>query len=108
MSDDPKTRIANADRAQRAWDEFFSPMFAELRSAYSERIAEVATTDLAPRSRADKITALSHALKILANLEGGMLETIRDGELAQAEQLRVEKIEQMTAPKRRLLNIGAY
>jgi hypothetical protein len=37
-----------------------------------------------------------------------MLETIRDGELAQAEQLRVEKIEKMTAPKRRLLNIGAY
>jgi hypothetical protein len=105
---DAKKRIASADRAQRAWDEFFAPMIGELRSAYSERMLEVATTELNPAKRADMITALSNAVKVLDTLKGGMLETIRDGELAQAEQLRVEKIEKMTAPKRRLLNIGAY
>lgn len=105
---DAKERIASADRAQRAWEEFFEPMMGALRDAYSERMLEVATTELNPAKRADKITALSNAVKVLDTLKGGMLETIRDGELAQAEQLRVERIEKMTAPKRRLLNIGAY
>jgi hypothetical protein len=105
---DAKERIASADRAQRAWDEFFEPMIEAMLGEYQARMVEVANTELNPRKRADKITALSNAIRIAQNLKGGMLETIRDGELAQAEQLRVEKIEKMTAPKRRLLNIGAY
>lgn len=102
----PDQRAARAFQAERAWEEFFGPMIGELRSAYSERMIEVANSDLNRDSRSDKITALSNALKILATLEGGMREAIRDGEIARQEKLRAEKVEQMTAPKRRLLNIG--
>ncbi len=102
----PEQRLAVAHRANAAWEEFFAPMIGELRAAYSERIVELANTELSRDSRADKITALSNALKILATLESGMLEAVRDGELAKAEKLRAAKIEQMTKPQRRLLSIG--
>lgn len=105
---DAKQRIAHADRAQRAWDEFFAPMIAELRSAYSERMVEVATTELNHAKRADKITALSNAVKILDTLKGGMLEAIRDGELAKEDMLRAERIEQLSPSRRRLLNIAPF
>ena len=101
-------RIARAQRAQNAWDEFFAPMVGELKSAYIERLAEVANTELSRDKRADKITALSNALKILSTLESGMMEIIRDGELARAGKLRTEKVEKMTAPQRRLLGMAPY
>jgi hypothetical protein len=37
-----------------------------------------------------------------------MREAIRDGDVANAEKLRADKIEGMTAPKRRLLGMAAY
>ena len=101
-------RIATASRAEQAWNEFFGPMIVELRSAYSERLVEVANTELNRDRRGDKITALSNAMKILATLESGMREAIRDGDLAKQEKLKAERIEQMTAPQRRLLNIGPF
>ena len=44
--------------------------------------------------------------KILTQLENGMQAIIADGELAKKEKAKAERIEQMTAPQRRLLNIG--
>jgi hypothetical protein len=64
--------------------------------------------ELSRDKRADKITALSNALKILGQLENGMKAAILDGDLAQQEKLKAEKIEQMTAPQRRLLGIAPY
>lgn len=104
----PEQRLAVARRAEDAWNEFFAPMIGELRSAYSERMLEVATTELNSRKRADKITALSNAVKVLDTLKGGMLEAIRDGDLAKAEKLRAEKIEAMSPAKRGLLNIAPF
>lgn len=104
----PKQRLDTASRAQAAWEEFFAPMIGELRSAYSERMVEVATTELNHAKRADKITALSNAVKILDTLKGGMLEAIRDGELAKEDMLRAERIEQLSPSRRRLLNIAPF
>lgn len=101
-------RIATAFRAESAWKEFIEPMFDELRNAYSERLVEVANTELTRDARSDKITALSNAIKILNTLEGGMQEIIRDGELAKRDRLKAEKLEQMTKPQRRLLGIAPY
>lgn len=101
-------RIARAHRAKAAYEEFFEPMLDELKNAYSERLVEIANSELSRDKRADKITALSNALKILATLDAGMAESIRDGDLAMAEKLKAEKIEGMTAPQRRLLNIAGY
>jgi hypothetical protein len=99
-------RIARAHRAQSAWDEFFGPMVDEMRSEYQGRMVDIASVELSRDKRADKLTALAHALKILGNLENGMLAAIKDGDMARSEKLRKEKIEQMTAPQRRLLRIA--
>jgi hypothetical protein len=101
-------RIARAHRAQSALDEFLDPMFAELDAEYTARMIEVANSELSRDKRADKITALSNALKITRTLRSGMQEIIRDGELAHRDKLRADKIEQMTAPQRRLLGIAPY
>lgn len=98
-------RIARAYRATAAWDEFFEPMIAELRSAYAERMVLVANDELNRDKRADKITALANATKILTTLEAGMLAIIRDGDMAAKDKLRAEKLEGMTASQRRLLGI---
>lgn len=106
-ADTIRERMARGVRAQGALDEFLAPMFASLREEYTARINEVATTELHPTIRADKITTLSVALKVLAMLESGMTETIRDGDIARTEKVRAEKIEQMTDAQQRLLKIGA-
>lgn len=91
-----------------AWEEFFEPMIGELRNAYAERMVIVANDELNPRKRADKLTALSNAMKILGTLESGMREMLRDGELAQQEKLRADKLENMAPSQRRLLNIAPF
>lgn len=101
-------RIAKAQRAKTAYEEFIEPMIDELKNVYSERIVEVATTELSRDKRADKLTALSCAHKILTTLDEGMKAMITDGNLAHREKLRADKIEGMTAPARRLLQIGSY
>jgi predicted nucleotidyltransferase len=102
----PEQRIARAHHAERAWDEFVAPIVNTMRETYSARLTEIATTELSRDKRADKITSLANALRILGEIEGGMREAMRDGELAHADKLRAEKIEQLSAPKRRLLQIG--
>lgn len=100
-------RISRAQRARAAMDEFIAPMLSELRDAYSERLVLVANDELNRDKRADKITALSHAIKIVSTLENGMAAIIMDGDIARKEAVRAEKIEGMTAPQRRLLQIGS-
>ena len=99
-------RIAKAHRAQSALDEFIGPMFAEMREEYRDRIEEVSNSELNPTRRADKITTLAVALRVVANIESGLREAIRDGELARSEKLRADRIEQMSDAQQRLLKIG--
>lgn len=101
-------RIAKAGYAEAAYKEFFEPMLDELDAEYAARILDVATTELFFWRRTSKITRLSDALRMVRTLRSGMLEYIRDGDLAHREKLRAEKIENMTAPARRLLQIGSY
>jgi len=101
-----KERIARAQRAETFWGEFLEPMLTNMRSEYMGRISDVAATELAVAARTDKLTTLSQALRILDNIEGGMREAIRDGEIARQEKLRAEKIEQMSDAQQRLLRIG--
>lgn len=101
-------RIAQAERAQRAYTDFIDPMIDALKEEYAFRIVEVANSELSRDKRADKLTALSVAHKIVTTLDGGMKAMIADGELAIPAKLRAEKIEQMSAPQRRLLGIAPY
>ena len=100
-------RLARGHRAKAAWDEFLEPMFADIEAEYRDRIAEVATSELHPGIRSDKISTLSVALKVMRTLKDGMAEYIRDGELAQREKLRAEKIADLSDARQRLLKIGA-
>lgn len=100
-------RIARAHRASDALD-LITPMFDALDEEWTSRMVEIANTELSRDKRADRITALSHALKISKTIRSGLMEAIRDGEVARGEKLRAEKIEQMTAPQRRLLSISPF
>lgn len=100
-------RIAKAHRAQSALDEV-GPILANLREEYTARIADVATTELHPSVRADKVTTLSVALRVLNTVEAGLREAIRDGELAKADKLRAQNIENMSDARQRLLKVAGY
>jgi hypothetical protein len=99
-------RIARAHRATAALDEFLTPMFDDLREEYRNRISEVATTELHPGTRADKITTLSVALRVVDTLKSGMAEIVRDGELARRDKLRADDIARMSDAQQRLLRIA--
>jgi hypothetical protein len=101
-------RIARAHRAQAALDEFLTPMFADLRAEYTDRLAEVARTELNRERRADGVALLSVALKVVDTLEAGMTEVVRDGEIAGKSKARADEIARMTDAQQRLLKITGY
>jgi hypothetical protein len=101
-------RIARAQRAQSALDEFLTPMFAELQNEYTTRLREVAATELHPANRADKITTLSVALRVVDTLNAGMAEVVMDGELARRDKLKSERIENLSDARQRLLRVAGY
>ena len=105
MSDDTAQRMARAHRAQMAWDEFLGVQIEEMIGEYASRIVDLANTELDPNKRRDKITALSNAIKIVENIRTGLHAAITDGDMAKRDKLRAKNIEQMSAPRRRLLNI---
>ena len=96
-------RIARAHRANAALDEFVKPIIDEIEATYLDRLREISTSEFSYKRRSDKQTALSTALTITKAIREGLVEAIRDGEMAQAEKLRVEKIEKLSAPQRRIL-----
>lgn len=99
-------RKARGFRAQQYNDEFLRPIIAENRDTYAARMVEIATTELNPRKRAEKLTALSVALKVLNNIESGIVAIIEDGKLADKALLRKEEIEKLGREQRRLLDIA--
>lgn len=102
---DAKERIATAERARAAWDEFVEPTLADIKATYAARIVEIASTELSRDKRTDKITALSAAIRIADQIESGLQAVIMDGDIAEKDKLRADKMERMTAPQRRLLNM---
>lgn len=96
-----------AARGQRAslCAEFIAPILDETRQGYLARIAEIAATELNPTKRAEKITALSIALKVLANVTNGLQSAIDAGELAEKNLIRSDAIERMGSERRRLFDI---
>jgi flagellar biosynthesis/type III secretory pathway ATPase len=96
-----------AARGQRAelCAEFISPILVEVRSGYLSRIAEIASTELNPKVRAEKITALSIAMKVLGNVTNGLKSAIDAGELAQKNLMRNDEIERLGREQRRIFDL---
>lgn len=101
----PQERIARAERAQRAYDEFLQPIFDEISETYAARLVEIASTELDSRKRADKVTALSFGLRIKGELEQGIKAVIEDGPIAEQDKLRANKLERMTPEQRRIFGL---
>ena len=96
--------VARGQRAQQA-EEFIGPILDDVRAAYAERIVEIASKELDPKARTDKLTALSTAMRILDNVSNGLGAIIRDGEVAEGNLIRVENIEKLSPGRKRLLGI---
>ncbi len=97
----------NAARGHRAaqCNEFIGPILKDQRDAYLARIAEIASTELDPKTRTEKITALSVALKVLGNIENGLTAIIETGKVADKSILRATEVERMGRDRRRLLDM---
>ena len=100
---DPQ-RVARAEHARRAMDEFLAPAFEQARQTYGARMVDIAATT---PWESGKITALANALRIIAEVEAQVVGQIADGSDARKQMIRADKIEKLTPARRRLLNIGA-
>lgn len=101
-------RKARAERAQTYRNEFLAPIIDECRQSYQARIVDIASTELDPKKREQAITALSTALRILANIDTGITAVIEDGKIADKKLLRAEEVERMNPYRRRLLDMAAW
>jgi hypothetical protein len=102
---DPLAEAAARGQRAQLCDEFIGPILKEVRGGYMDRMAEIAATELNPKARSEKITALSIALKVLGNVENGLNSAIEAGKVAQQSILKADKIERMGVSERRLLDI---
>ena len=105
MDHDPVAETAARGQRAQLCDEFIGPMLKEIQSSYMERMAEIAVTELSPKARSEKITALSIGLKVLKNIEGGLNAAIEAGKVAQQSILKADQIERMGKEDRRILDM---
>lgn len=98
--------VARGQRARQLMDEFLGPVLEDMRAAYADRIVEIATSEHDPIKRSQKLHSLSVALRIAENIDAGISAHIMDGERAEKNLIRVEDIEKMSAPKRRIFDIA--
>jgi hypothetical protein len=96
-------RLARAEHARRAMEEFLGPAFEQARAAYGARMVEIAGST---PWEAGRITALANALRIVDEVEAQVTAQIADGADARTKLIRADRIEQLTPARRRLLNIG--
>jgi hypothetical protein len=96
-----------AARGQRAalCGEFITPILDETRNGYLSRIADIAATELNPKARTEKITALSIALKVLNNLTNGLDAAIEAGRVAERSLIKSDEIERLGKEPRRIFDI---
>lgn len=99
---------ARGERANICYNEFVGPALKDQRAVYAERIAEIAVSELNPRKRADKITTLSTAIRILDNIDTAIRCLIEEGKMAERATMKVDEIERMTGPRRRLFEFMPY
>lgn len=105
MDSDPVSETAARGQRAQLCDEFIGPMLKDIRESYMERMAEIAATELSPRARSEKITALAVGLKVLRNIEGGLNAVIEAGKVAQNSILKADQIERMGKEDRRIFDM---
>lgn len=100
----PNEKIDRANRAARAMEDFFDPALANIEADYAEKmIAAAASVD--PRAP-EMIARLANGIKVARQVRAQIEAFIAEGQVAQAEKDRNAKIEELTAPQKRLLRIA--
>lgn len=99
---------ARGERAHTCYKEFISPAIAEQRAEYARRMTEIAITEMDPKLRAEKITTVATALRILENIDRAIHTLVEDGKMAQAAMLKIDYVDRMTAPRRRLFEFTPH
>lgn len=97
-----EARIARAERAQAALDEFINPAFDIAAAGYMARLSEVVSAE--PWAT-DKVKALMTAARVLKEVRGQVASLVQDGEVAAREVIRADKIEKISPAKRRILGL---
>ena len=104
MAMTPEQRAQRALQAKQAL-EFTAPAFDHLTDTYLARQREIACST---PWEYKKIIALSQAIRVTEVARAQLEAIISEGPEAQRDIDHARKIEQMSDPDRRLLNIGAW
>lgn len=93
---------ARGERADTCYNEFVGPALKEQRKVYAESIAQIAVNELDPVKRTEAITKLATAMKIIDNIDTAIRVLIEEGRVQQRATLRIDELDSMTEPSRRL------
>lgn len=99
----PNDRIARADRAKAAMEEFFGPAFDHVETEWYEKLIHIAgQDDPNAEKRIMRITAAVKAIRIVrAQIEALVL----DGRLAEQDMQRTAQLARMSDHKRSVVGV---
>lgn len=93
-------RIANADRAEAALQQFLRPAFETARQEYAHSLAIIGAKPMSIETMAG-ITNLSIALKVLNELQQQIEMIVIDGKVAHADMDRAQRMSTLTTEAQR-------
>jgi hypothetical protein len=95
---------ARGQRAAQAW-EVVGPILEQTRAEYVQRMADIAATELNPKARCEKVTALAVALKVTANVTNGLKAAIEAGRVAERNLISADEVARMGREQRRIFDL---
>ncbi|GEM70952.1 hypothetical protein SAQ01S_07180 [Sphingomonas aquatilis NBRC 16722] len=103
MSDET-ARLARAERADAAMQEFVGPALATIRSEYAEKLMEIVAKHPMRGEPLAMVEKLGTALKIVDQIEIQMRALIADGDAAKFEAARADQMARLNTEQRRYVN----
>lgn len=103
MSDET-ARLARAERADAAMQEFVGPAVATIRNEYVEKLTEIAAKHPMRGEPLAMVEKLSTALKIVDQIEIQMCTLIADGDAVKFEAARADQMARLNTEQRRYAN----
>lgn len=100
MSDEAN-RMACAERADQAMQEFISPALATIREDYTAKLTDVAAKHPMRGEPLAMVEKLATALKIVDQIEVQMRALIADGDAAKVDASRADQMARLNTEQRR-------
>ena len=99
----PNERIARAERAKAAMDEFFGPAFAVVEQDYAEKMITAAAS-VDPRAP-EIIARLANGIKAARSVRAQIEALVLDGRLAEQDMQRTAQLSRMSDHKRSVVGV---